>query len=124
MPPDFSCPSDPSWWFAGIWTSRRPRPRDATAQGRFAPPTRRRLQRGRFAITGDLEAADQAYPDRTGAAPEPFVRTGVADAILAGVERFCPPTPNPDRQTAWTEPAPPPAGMVRDETEAVGSPIA
>jgi transposase len=55
----------------------------------FALLTRRRLQRGVFTSTADLEAAIQAYIDQTNADPKPFIWTKSADAILASVGRFC-----------------------------------
>ena len=55
----------------------------------FALLTRRRLQRGVFTSTADLEAAIQDYIDQTNADPKPFVWTQSADAILASVGRFC-----------------------------------
>ena len=55
----------------------------------FALLTRRRLQRGVFTSTADLEAAIQHYIDQTNADPKPFIWTKSADAILASVGRFC-----------------------------------
>ena len=55
----------------------------------FALLTRRRLQRGVFTSTADLEAAIHTYIDQTNAEPKPFVWTKSADAILASVGRFC-----------------------------------
>jgi transposase len=55
----------------------------------FALLTRRRLQRGVFTSTADLEAAIQTYIDQTNDNPKPFVWTKSADAILASVGRFC-----------------------------------
>jgi len=55
----------------------------------FALLTRRRLQRGVFTSTADLETALQAYIDQTNADPKPFIWTKSADAILASVGRFC-----------------------------------
>ena len=55
----------------------------------FAVLTRRRLTRGAFTSTGDLEDAIHAYIDANNADPKPFVWTRSADAILASVARFC-----------------------------------
>ena len=55
----------------------------------FALLTRRRLQRGVFTSTADLETALQAYIDQTNADPKPFIWTKSADTILASVGRFC-----------------------------------
>ena len=55
----------------------------------FALLTRRRLQRGVFTSTADLETAIQDYIDQTNAEPKPFVWTKSADAILASIGRFC-----------------------------------
>src|SRR5215217_3215346 len=60
----------------------------------FALLTRRRLQRGVFTSTADLEAAIRAYIEQTNATPKPFVWTKPADAILASVGRFCQRTSN------------------------------
>ena len=49
----------------------------------------RRLQRGVFPSTADLEAAIRAYIDQTNAAPKPFIWTKSADAIRASISRFC-----------------------------------
>ncbi|CAA2137681.1 IS630 family transposase [Methylobacterium bullatum] len=65
-------------------------------EGWFALLTRRRLQRGAFQQTSDLEAAIHAYIDQTNAYPKPFVWTKPADAILASVGRFCQRTSNSD----------------------------
>ncbi len=54
----------------------------------FALLSRRRLQRGAFASTDDLEAAILAYIAETNADPKPFVWTKTADDILASVARF------------------------------------
>jgi len=62
----------------------------------FALLTRRRLQRGVFTSTADLEAAIRAYIEQTNATPKPFVWTKPADAILASVGRFCQRTSNSD----------------------------
>jgi hypothetical protein len=55
----------------------------------FARLTRRRLQRGVFPSTADLEAAIQDYIDQTNAEPKPFVWTKSAHTILASLGRFC-----------------------------------
>lgn len=55
----------------------------------FALLTRRRLQRGVFTSTADLETAILAYIDQTNAEPKPFIWTKSADTILASVGRFC-----------------------------------
>jgi transposase len=51
--------------------------------------SRRRLGRGTFTSTQDLEDAIHAYIAATNAAPKPFVWTKTADQILASVGRFC-----------------------------------
>ncbi|TXN25573.1 IS630 family transposase [Methylobacterium sp. WL30] len=88
------------------WLVKRPRwhlhftPTSASwlnlVEGWFALLTRRRLQRGAFQQTSDLEAAIHAYIDQTNADPKPFVWTKPADAILASVGRFCERTSNSD----------------------------
>jgi transposase len=60
----------------------------------FALLSRRRLARGAFTSTGDLEAAIQAYIAETNADPRPFIWTKTADDILASVARFCQRTSN------------------------------
>jgi transposase len=60
----------------------------------FALLSRRRLARGAFASTDDLEAAILAYIAETNADPKPFVWTKTADDILASVARFCQRTSN------------------------------
>ena len=60
----------------------------------FALLSRRRLERGAFTSTGDLEAAILAYIAETNADPKPFVWTKTADDILASVARFCQRTSN------------------------------
>jgi transposase len=60
----------------------------------FAILTRRRLERGVFTSTADLEHAIHAYIDQTNADPKPFICTKSADAILASVGRFCQRTSN------------------------------
>jgi transposase len=62
----------------------------------FALLSRRRLGRGVFTSTGDLEAAIHAYIAETNANPKPFVWTKSADDILANVARFCQRTSNSD----------------------------
>ena len=88
------------------WLVKRPRwhlhftPTSASwlnmVEGWFALLTRRRLQRGVFTSTVDLEAAIQAYIDQTNAEPKPFIWTKSADTILASVGRFCQRTSNSD----------------------------
>lgn len=60
----------------------------------FAILTRRRLERGVFTSTADLEHAIHAYIDQTNMDPKPFIWTKSADAILASVARFCQKTSN------------------------------
>jgi transposase len=60
----------------------------------FALLSRRRLARGAFTGTEDLEAAILAHIAETNAAPKPFVWTKAADDILASVARFCQRTSN------------------------------
>ena len=60
----------------------------------FALLSRRRLERGAFTSTDDLEAAIHAYIAATNAEPKPFVWTKTADDILASVARFCQRTSN------------------------------
>jgi transposase len=55
----------------------------------FALLSRRRLERGAFTGTQDLEAAILAYIAETNAHPKPFMWTKTADDILASVARFC-----------------------------------
>ncbi|MCE3250720.1 MAG: family transposase [Geminicoccaceae bacterium] len=55
----------------------------------FALLSRRRLARGAFTGTGDLEAAIHAYIAETNADPKPLVWTKSADDILASLARFC-----------------------------------
>ena len=57
----------------------------------------RRLQRGVFTSTADLEATIRAYIDQTNAAPKPFIWTKSVDAILASISRFCQRTSNSDQ---------------------------
>ena len=88
------------------WLIKRPRwhlhvtPTSASwlnlVEGWFALLTRRRLQRGVFTSTADLEAAIHAFIDRTNAEPKPFTWTKTSDAILASVGRFCQRTSNSD----------------------------
>jgi transposase len=65
-------------------------------EGWFALLTRRRLQRGVFTSTADLEAAIQTTIDQNNAEPKLFVWTTPADNILASVGRFCQRTSNSD----------------------------
>lgn len=60
----------------------------------FAVLTRRRLQRGIFTSTQDLETAIRSYIAQTNADPRPFVWIKSADAILASIGRFCKRTSN------------------------------
>jgi transposase len=60
----------------------------------FSLLSRRRLERGAFTSTADLEAAIQGYVAETNAHPKPFVWTKTADDILANVARFCKLTSN------------------------------
>ena len=62
----------------------------------FALLSRRRLERGAFTSTGELEAAIHAYIAETNADPKPFVWTKTADNIFASVARFCQRTSNSD----------------------------
>jgi len=62
----------------------------------FALLSRRRLERGAFTSTGDLEAAILAYIAETNTNPKPFVWAKTADDILASVARFCQRTSNSD----------------------------
>jgi transposase len=62
----------------------------------FAVLTRRRLERGAFTSTADLETAIQGYIAETNAHPKPFVWTKTADDILANIARFCSRTSNSD----------------------------
>ena len=55
----------------------------------FALLSRRRLERGTFTSTADLEAAIQDYIAETNAHPKPFVWTKTANDILTNVARFC-----------------------------------
>ncbi len=81
------------------WLLKRPRwhlhftPTSASwlnlVEGWFALLTRRRLQRGVFTSTADLESAIQTYIDHTNADPKPFIWTKSADTILASIGRFC-----------------------------------
>src|SRR3954470_3047263 len=60
----------------------------------FALLSRRRLARGAFTSTGDLEVAILAYIAETNTNPKPFVWSKSADDILASVARFCQRTSN------------------------------
>ena len=57
-------------------------------EGWCALLTRRRLQRGGFPSTADLEAAIHTCIDQTNAEPKPFTWTQSADTILASIGRF------------------------------------
>ena len=80
------------------WLVKRPRwqlhftPTSASwlnlVEGWFALLTRRRLQRGGFTRTADLEAAIHTCIDQTNAEPKPFTWTKSADTILASIGRF------------------------------------
>lgn len=63
---------------------------------RFALLTRRRLQRGVFTSTDDLEAAIHTYIAQTNANPKPFIWTKSADANRVSVQHFCQRTSNSD----------------------------
>ena len=81
------------------WLARKPRyhlhftPTSASwlnmVEGWFALLSRRRLQRGVFRRTVDLEAAIHRYIEANNADPRPFVWTKSADAILDSIRRFC-----------------------------------
>jgi hypothetical protein len=58
-------------------------------EGWLALLTRRRLERGVFTSTEDLEAAIRSYVEQTSAEPKPFVWTKPADQIIRSVGRFC-----------------------------------
>src|SRR5215210_702779 len=60
----------------------------------FALLSRRRIERGAFTSTDDLDGAIHAYIAETNADPRPFVWTKTADDILASVARFCQRTSN------------------------------
>ena len=60
----------------------------------FSVLSRRRLERGAFTSTENLEAAIQDYIAETNCHPKPFVWTKSADTILASVGRFCTQTSN------------------------------
>ena len=55
----------------------------------FALLSRRRLERGAFTSTDELETAILAFIAETNADPKPFTWTKTADDILASVARFC-----------------------------------
>lgn len=55
----------------------------------FAVLTNRRLRRGSFTSTRQLEAAVTAYLDANNNAPSPFQWTKSADDIIDSVKRFC-----------------------------------
>jgi hypothetical protein len=62
----------------------------------FALLTRRRLERGAFTSTEDLEAAIQSYIAETNCHSKPFVWTKAAIDVLANVARLCQRTSNSD----------------------------
>jgi transposase len=55
----------------------------------FGVLTNRRLRRGSFQSTRQLEAAVREYVEINNASPTPFVWTKAADDILQSVKRFC-----------------------------------
>ena len=55
----------------------------------FAVLSRRRLERGVFTSTAELEDAIVRYIAANNADPKPFVWARSADAILASLTRFC-----------------------------------
>jgi transposase len=63
----------------------------------FALLNCRRLERGIFTSTANLEAEILAYITETNANPKSFAWTKTADDILASVARFCQPTSNSGR---------------------------
>ena len=81
------------------WLAKRPRfhvhftPTSASwlnqVERWFATLTARRVRRGVFKSTRQLEAAIKSYLDAYNEAPKPFVWTKSADDILAAVSRFC-----------------------------------
>jgi transposase len=60
----------------------------------FALLSRRRLERGAFTSTGDLEEAILSYIAETNADPKPFVWTKTADDVLVSLAKFCQRTSN------------------------------
>ena len=90
----------------GDWLRRRPRfhlhftPTSSSwlnlVECWFALLTRRRLRRGVFRGTAELEKAIRAYIKENNQQPKPFVWTKTADTILASVGRFCQRTSNSD----------------------------
>ncbi|HEX2526168.1 MAG TPA: IS630 family transposase [Geminicoccus sp.] len=62
----------------------------------FALLTRRRLDRGVFTCTQELEEVIQRYIEDVNQDPRPFVWIKSADTILASVARFCQRTSNSD----------------------------
>jgi transposase len=62
----------------------------------FALLSRRRLKRGVFRGTAELEKAIRASIKENNAQPKPFVWTRSAEEILANVGRFCKRTSNSD----------------------------
>jgi transposase len=55
----------------------------------FALLTERRLRRGNFYSTRNLESAIRDYIDNNNQEPKPFAWTKTADEILASIARFC-----------------------------------
>lgn len=55
----------------------------------FAKLTDRRIRRGTFSSTAQLEAAIRAYVESNNEAPRPFVWSKTADAILDSIKRYC-----------------------------------
>lgn len=72
---------------AGVAHLARLRPAAAPSRDLQALHSRRRLARGAFTGTDDIEAAILAYIAETNAAPNPFIWTRTADDILASVAR-------------------------------------
>jgi transposase len=81
------------------WLARRPRfhvhytPTYASwinlVESWFGVLTNRRLRRGSFRSTRQLEAAVREYLEANNEAPTPFVWTKTADDIIESVKRFC-----------------------------------
>jgi transposase len=55
----------------------------------FATLTDKRIRRGTFSSTANLEAAIRAYVDTNNEQPRPFVWTKTAEEILDSVKRYC-----------------------------------
>jgi transposase len=55
----------------------------------FATLTEKRIRRGTFASTTQLEAAIRAYVDHNNEAPSPFIWTKSAADILESIQRYC-----------------------------------